>query len=374
MKAATVPAYPPDPPRGSITEGLDIVPAFSTLIREGKAAQYHWLAEAMRGKGVWPSPSSWEGMRVASLWEGFEIEQRAVSSTTELPPTYLRTVRVWIGMKERPCTEEEVNDLKDGVERRGWEWDPDLPRTTSDIHIATGPEDEQYPGAFPTTADLARHQFPKLDIPELGTEEHFRRWAEEFAAEVAVCVERFREHEGLPNELARLIAALQTFEVGTAEGAGLILELRGQAKGQGILTTMNDDKARLLRGLEKLSNATKPKTAKARPPIPSIAERFAKVPGSLDKWMGLLRSEGLVNAEGSFAMEADAKGKGRLIAAWTAAQELHQLDGYATDNELVQALKGHIPGLTGLDRLDKVRQGKTFSDLVTEYKEELQAD
>lgn len=253
MKAATVPAYPPDPPRGSITEGLDIVPAFSTLIREGKAAQYHWLAEAMRGKGVWPSPSSWEGMRVASLWEGFEIEQRAVSSTTELPPTYLRTVRVWIGMKERPCTEEEVNDLKDGVERRGWEWDPDLPRTTSDIHIATGPEDEQYPGAFPTTADLARHQFPKLDIPELGTEEHFRRWAEEFAAEVTVCVDRFKEHEGLPNELTRLIAELRTFVVGTAEGAGLIGELRGKAQGQGILATMNDGKARLLQRLEGIA-------------------------------------------------------------------------------------------------------------------------
>lgn len=229
-KAETVPAYPPDPPRGSITEGLDIVPAFNALVREGMAAQYHWLAEAMRGKSVWPSPSSWEGMGIASLWKGFETEQGAVNSTPQLPPTYLRTVRVWIGMTDRPST-----------------------NTTNKVHIATGPEDEQYPGAFPTTADLARHQFPELGIPELGTEEHFGRWAEEFAAEVTVCVDRFKEHDELPNELTRLIAALRTFEVGTAEGAGLILELRGKAKGQGILATMNDGKTRLLHRLEGIA-------------------------------------------------------------------------------------------------------------------------
>lgn len=118
----------------------------------------------------------------------------------------------------------------------------------------------------------------------------------------------------------------------------------------------------------------RPKPAEARPSIPTIAEKFAKVPGSLEEWMGLLRAKGLVDAKGSFAMAADAKGKGKLIAAWTAAQELFQLDGYATDKELAEALRDHIHGLTGLDRLDKVRKNKGFSGLVTAYKEDLQVD
>lgn len=120
--------------------------------------------------------------------------------------------------------------------------------------------------------------------------------------------------------------------------------------------------------------STKPKPVKARPSIPTIAEKFAKVPGSLEEWMGLLRSEGLVDAKGSFAMAADAKGKGKFIAAWTAAQELFQLDGYATNKELAEALRDHIHGLTGLDRLDKVRKNKGFSGLVTAYKEDLEVD
>lgn len=118
----------------------------------------------------------------------------------------------------------------------------------------------------------------------------------------------------------------------------------------------------------------RPKPVKNRPSIPTIAEKFAKVPGSLEKWMGLLRSEGVVDAEGSFAMAADAKGKGKLIAAWTAAQELFQLDGYATNKELVQALKDHIPGLTGLNRVHEVKSEKGFSDTVSRIKEMLEGD
>ncbi len=129
-----------------------------------------------------------------------------------------------------------------------------------------------------------------------------------------------------------------------------------------------------IEGIVEATATTKQKPAKARPEIPSLASKFAKDPGSLDKWMGLLRSEGVVNAAGQFAMAEGAKGKGKLIAAWTAAFELFQLDGYGTDTELLKALKDHIHGLTGLDRLDKVRKNQGFSDLVTKYKEDLEVD
>ncbi len=116
------------------------------------------------------------------------------------------------------------------------------------------------------------------------------------------------------------------------------------------------------------------KPAKPRPEVPTIADKFAAVPRSLDKWMSLLRAKGIVDVNGSFAMAANTKGKGKLIAAWTAAAELFNLPGYSTDPELVQALVAHLPGLSGLDRVDKVRRGKTFSALVTEYKEDLEVD
>lgn len=111
-----------------------------------------------------------------------------------------------------------------------------------------------------------------------------------------------------------------------------------------------------------------------KPSGPSLASKFEPVPGSLDKWMNLLRSEGLVDAAGRFTMADHAKGKGKLIAAWVAALEVFSLVAYPLDTELSKALIAHLPGLSGLDRLDKVRKTKSFTDNVERYKEALQDD
>lgn len=124
-------------------------------------------------------------------------------------------------------------------------------------------------------------------------------------------------------------------------------------------------------------DSTTTKASKVKPTAPaqpSIADKFATVEGALDKWMALLRAEGIADVDGRFAMASNAKGKGKLIAAWTAASEVFSLPGYATGTQLVQALVAHLPGLSGLERVDKVRTGKTFSDRVEEYKETLRDD
>lgn len=237
-----------------------------------------------------------------------------------------------------------------------------------------------------------------LTLTNLGAKsgpltQRWERWAEGFAEEVRAAFVAHGQGEQAAKEVGRLASGIAHLSIGNAERTAYEARLerarqdlsnRGQYAAPGDIAAMfqrhiegfNTWRVRLVERVGAVvatTTTTKPKPAKARPKPPSIAEKFAKVPGSLEKWMGLLRAKGLVDAEGRFAMAANAKGKGKLIAAWTAAQELFQLDGYATDKELVQALKDHIE-LTGLDRLDKVRSNKGFSDLVTEYKEDLEVD
>jgi len=397
------------------------------LVQEGKVVQYRLLRAAVQ---VGPKINLGH-----DLWKGFLTEQLGIIGKGYNPLTIEQGMRdnhhgqtlnrscrerVWEAAVPRQCTDEEITkgcrdcgsrmdadgatlvddsnrwykvrfhyEQGPGVQKfRVEEYGlPDLPDdelvqhfTTHplptwyrrginfDIHTATGPDDERFP---PTTIKAV---FRNTQDP--GMEARYACWAEEFIAEVQVCVERFRGSDELPHELARLIAELQAFNIGDGEAKNCITALRSTTAGANALNIVQAGKDRLLLRLEKVATTatTKPKPAKARPSIPTIAEKFAKVPGSLDKWMGLLRSEGLADSTGRFTMASDAKGKGKLIAAWTAAQELFQLDGYATDKELVQALKNHIHDLTGLDRLDKVRSNMGFSGLVTEYKEDLEVD
>ena len=116
----------------------------------------------------------------------------------------------------------------------------------------------------------------------------------------------------------------------------------------------------------------KPKASK--PTVPTIPSKFEAVPGSLEKWMGLLRSHGVVDEAGRFAMASGDKGKGKLIAAWVAAVEVFGLAAYPLDTQLTKALIAHLPDLSGLDRLDKVRNAKGYTDNVERYKEALQDD
>lgn len=123
------------------------------------------------------------------------------------------------------------------------------------------------------------------------------------------------------------------------------------------------------------ATAKAPKRKGAAPPeVPTLASKFAAVPGSLEKFMALLRSEGIVDEQGRFLMAHDEAGKGKLIAAWTAAREVFALVAFARNVQLVKALIDHIPDLTGLDRVDKVVKGKKFSGFVGRYKEDLQDD
>lgn len=236
--------HAPDPPCGSITEGKGIVSAFSALIREGKAAQYLLLGQFCS---------------VGSMGEGMRDEWLGATGDThpwtpETAPTFIRTVRVWIGITERECTTEEREEVRTSCESSGFPYSENIQYKRSEIHLASGPEDERFPDAFPTTDTIASTQFPTLNIPERSDEERYTRWIEEYTAEVEAGIDRFKEESELPNELNRLIDALRTFEVGTAEGAQWMEHMRNMGKGQTILATMKDGKNRLLRRVSEIAD------------------------------------------------------------------------------------------------------------------------
>jgi hypothetical protein len=111
-----------------------------------------------------------------------------------------------------------------------------------------------------------------------------------------------------------------------------------------------------------------------KPTAPTLASKFETVPGSLDKWMGLLRSEGLVNEVGSFTMASGVRGKGKLIAAWDAAQSVFSLTPFPSGAELKRALNIHFDGLAFSGRLDRVRFTNDFDTVRDGYKEVLRGN
>ena len=298
----------PDPPRGSITEGKDIMPAFSALIREGKAAQYIMLENAIRTQRHFPTDngilSGLRDERMGSLGQptlpAFPLNLFGGSAPENfIGQTLNRVCRKleWVAIIPRLCTDEEIAaqwgwyvldfdgsaqtlvkftrdcceifDIeqtdKDLQEERAYCFD--LPEMTdndllehfrnnplpewyqrgiiTDQHQATGPKDDRFPAITITS------MFRSIKIAD--TEENYTRWTNEFAAEVELGIERFKKQDELPRELTRLIDALRTFEVGTAEGAELIAELLTKSIGQNILGTLNEGKARLLRRLEEIA-------------------------------------------------------------------------------------------------------------------------
>ena len=298
----------PDPPRGSITEGKDIMPAFSALIREGKAAQYIMLENAIRTQRHFPTDngilSGLRDERMGSLGQptlpAFPLNLFGGSAPENfIGQTLNRVCRKleWVAIIPRLCTDEEIAaqwgwhvldfdgsaqtlvkftrdcceifDIeqtdKDLQAERAYCFD--LPEMTdnellehfrnnplpewyqrgiiTDQHQATGPKDDRFPAITITS------MFRSIKIAD--TEENYTRWTNEFAAEVELGIERFKKQDELPRELTRLIDALRTFEVGTAEGAELIAELLTKSIGQNILGTLNEGKARLLRRLEEIA-------------------------------------------------------------------------------------------------------------------------
>lgn len=117
---------------------------------------------------------------------------------------------------------------------------------------------------------------------------------------------------------------------------------------------------------------SKPKASK--PTAPTIASKFEAAPGSLDKWMGLLRSEGLVDVDGRFTMASGVRGKGKLIAAWDAAQSVFSLAPFPSGAALMRALNTHFDGLAFSGRLDRVRFTNDFDAVRDGYKEVLRGN
>ncbi len=270
--------YPPDPPRGSITEGLDIIPAFSALIREGKSAQYCWVHVAAREvtlpfltfNGADGYRKEWAG--AAGLTGGDwprEPERTA--------PTFLRVVRVWMAATERPCTEKESAERRDAMHRVGMEVTENATFIGTELHLASGPDDERFRAAFPAV-EYAIDQAIRtsLKLPEVTDEERYTRWIEEFTAEVEVCIERFKDHKDLPHQQARLIERLRTFEIGSNEGRDYIAAMRATSTGEPVLNTLNDCKAELLRRLEQMVvKPTATATSKlTHPPPVNVIARF----------------------------------------------------------------------------------------------------
>lgn len=304
-----------DPPRGSVTEGLGIIQAFTALVQEGKVVQYRLLRAAVQ---VGPKINLGH-----DLWKGFLTEQLGIIGKGYNPLTIEQGMRdnhhgqtlnrscrerVWEAAVPRQCTDEEITkgcrdcgsrmdadgatlvddsnrwykvrfhyEQGPGVQKfRVEEYGlPDLPDdelvqhfTTHplptwyrrginfDIHTATGPDDERFP---PTTIKAV---FRNTQDP--GMEARYACWAEEFIAEVQVCVERFRGSDELPHELARLIAELQAFNIGDGEAKNCITALRSTTAGANALNIVQAGKDRLLLRLEKVATTatTKPKPAK----------------------------------------------------------------------------------------------------------------
>jgi len=103
------------------------------------------------------------------------------------------------------------------------------------------------------------------------------------------------------------------------------------------------------------------------PAVPSLESKFQDVPGSLEKFEGVLRAKGLVDKERRVLLKHGEKGIGQFIAAWDAAVIVIPLDNYAKSTHLVQALGQHFKGLTGLSRPGNVRKEKGFTALMEQY-------
>lgn len=282
----------PDPPRGSVTEGKDITAAFTELIREATVCAYRMLRKAI---GHFPQLDE-------DHWAGYSVERDALlksyrsdGGSEVYGGTLGRVCRQleWVAIVPRLCTDEEIAEgcrdcgsrfdasaqtllddtrrwcqtsweeptveelLRFRIERYGL---PDMADNELlehfsthplpawyrrgimvDEHPATGPDDERFPASTITTV---------FRYATVTTDERNQRWIAEYVAEVEVCVDRFKDHDGLPHEVARLMAEVEAFDVGHGEARDFVAALRSTAVGTVALTKMQDAKARLLVALE----------------------------------------------------------------------------------------------------------------------------
>ena len=110
-----------------------------------------------------------------------------------------------------------------------------------------------------------------------------------------------------------------------------------------------------------------PTSAKGKPKSLRLVDKLGQVPGAAERFMALAVGAGLSDSSGVWLAGNDTKGKGKLIAMWDAVVEVLKVPRFDTDTALVEALKGHFDGLTGLDRPDKVRRQKGYPGRLDEY-------
>jgi hypothetical protein len=299
-EGAGIPPPPPDPPRGSLTEGRDIAPAFTELIREGKACAYRLMgitAYTMTGGKINA------GEHLFLERDGLLNGYRRDGGADHYSGTMDRALRTYTALVPRLLTDEEAK----AYEERDKEWGKVAEKSTdfllkytSDMYVRHceehGVVDPKKAGlrrfrvghyALPDMTDIqlrkyyAAHPWPAwyrngtiheeqpandrnaegfpagtkiiATSAQVFAEERIGRWAIEFAAEVEVCVERFADCDELPKELNRLIETLRSFEVGAGEAKAYVENLRSTGIGQEVIAMMQHGKNRLLQRLEEIA-------------------------------------------------------------------------------------------------------------------------
>ncbi len=218
-----------DPKRGSVTAHEETVAAACTaLIREAKAAHYLLFTRALEDANLFPDGESLFGKFRKEQLGAIDADQAPRSyEWEETAPTYLRVVRVWVGI---------VGGLPS---------------------LATGPDDPRFPdGAFPTVDSAIRRGFPDVGMPVVTNDGRYRRWAEEYLAEVRAFMGKFdSDPNALGAAMAMLVEGVASFTMGHGEGAGLVTVVRSRGRGADILEALDRNKAELVRMLKAIPAA-----------------------------------------------------------------------------------------------------------------------
>lgn len=226
---------PTDKPRGCVTEGRDLAPAITELIREGKVCIMDQLirmaVNGVAGRQAFrPLANLLRNERNAMI-EVFRHQRGA----QQYGSTYTRALRAWQAVVPYPPAH-----------------DPDHPDKLVVHH---------YEGLLAADADHAQLPVGAKVVPATGKtdpEDAYCRWIEEFVAEAELCAQRFSDNEELRVELQRLVDELGTFEPGTAEGRQFMEQWAGRAEGKEGMAIMRTGKDRLMRGLRQLLDEQAP--------------------------------------------------------------------------------------------------------------------
>lgn len=226
---------PNDPPRGCVTEGRDLGPAITELIREGKVC----VMDQLMRLAIFPAAggTSWRPLANALRNERHAMLKvfRDQRGALEYGTTHTRAMRIWQAVVPYPPAP-----------------DPDNP---DDLVV------DHYYGLLAADADHAQLPEGAKVVPAKGRtdpENGYRRWIEEFVAEVELCAQRFSDNEELRVELQRLVDELNTFEPGTAEGRQFVEQWAGRAEGREGIAIMRTGKDRLIRRLRELLDEQAP--------------------------------------------------------------------------------------------------------------------